>query len=42
LMADLRRGKPGAAKGIYFKKVTVSSTMGPGLTVDVASLEEPK
>lgn len=42
LMNDLRRAKPSSAKGIYFKKVTVSSTMGPGLAVDVASLEETK
>jgi len=37
LIADLNKAKPSAAKGIYLKKVTVSSTMGPGLTVDRAA-----
>ena len=39
LMADLKKLKPASAKGVYVKKVTLSSTMGPGLTVDVASLD---
>ena len=39
LLAALKKAKPSAAKGIYMKKVTVSSTMGPGLTLDQASLE---
>ncbi len=39
LLNDLRKLKPSAAKGIYMKKITVSSTMGPGVTVDQASLE---
>ena len=38
LLADLRKVKPAAAKGIYMKKVTVSTTMGPGLAVDQATL----
>ncbi|MCH8506266.1 MAG: 50S ribosomal protein L1 [Ectothiorhodospiraceae bacterium] len=38
LMTDLNKMKPAAAKGIYVKKVTVASTMGPGVTVDPASL----
>jgi large subunit ribosomal protein L1 len=38
LMADLAKAKPASAKGIYVKKVTVSSTMGPGLLIDQASL----
>ncbi|MDM8547543.1 50S ribosomal protein L1 [Candidatus Venteria ishoeyi] len=39
LVKDLNKGKPSAAKGIYLKKMTVSTTMGPGLAVDVASLD---
>ncbi|HHH36363.1 MAG TPA: 50S ribosomal protein L1 [Gammaproteobacteria bacterium] len=38
LLDALRKAKPSAAKGVYMKKVTVSTTMGPGLTVDTASL----
>lgn len=38
LLDSLKKLKPSSAKGIYFKKVTVSSTMGPGLTVDHTSL----
>jgi large subunit ribosomal protein L1 len=38
LLANLIKAKPSAAKGIYMKKVTVSSTMGPGLTVDHGAL----
>lgn len=35
LIADLKRLKPATSKGVYIKKVTLSSTMGPGLTIDV-------
>jgi len=38
LLADLQKAKPSSAKGVYMKKISVSSTMGPGVTVDVASL----
>ncbi len=39
LMAALVKSKPTSAKGIYLKKITVSSTMGPGINVDQTSLE---
>ena len=38
LLADLTKAKPSTAKGIYMKKVSLSTTMGPGLTVDQSSL----
>ncbi len=38
LLADLNKAKPAAAKGQYMHKITVSTTMGPGLSVDMASL----
>nr|WP_298416036.1 50S ribosomal protein L1 [uncultured Halomonas sp.] len=37
LVNDLKRLKPSTSKGIYFKKMTLSTTMGPGLTVDHSS-----
>lgn len=39
LIADLKKGKPSAAKGVYLKKISISSTMGPGLVIDQSSLE---
>ncbi len=38
LLTDLNKLKPSSAKGVYMKKITGSSTMGPGLSVDQASL----
>jgi large subunit ribosomal protein L1 len=38
LLADLKKAKPSTSKGVYLRKITVSSTMGPGLTVDQGSL----
>ncbi|WP_404357559.1 50S ribosomal protein L1 [Methylotuvimicrobium sp. KM1] len=38
LLADLRKAKPSAAKGVYMKKITLSSTMGPGLWIDQSGL----
>lgn len=38
LLADLKKAKPSSSKGVYLKKVSLSSTMGPGLTVDQGSL----
>jgi large subunit ribosomal protein L1 len=38
LLTDLNKSKPSTSKGIYFKKITLSSTMGPGIIIDKASL----
>ena len=38
LLVDLKKAKPSTSKGVYMKKVTISSTMGPGLVIDQASL----
>ncbi|WP_169392489.1 MULTISPECIES: 50S ribosomal protein L1 [Psychrobacter] len=34
LLNDLKRAKPATSKGVYIKKITLSSTMGPGLSID--------
>lgn len=39
LMEALKKAKPSSAKGVYFKKISVSSTMGAGVSVDLASLD---
>lgn len=38
LLADLKKLKPASSKGVYVKKISLSSTMGPGLTIDMSSL----
>ena len=38
LLVDLQKAKPSTSKGVYMRRVTVSSTMGPGVSVDQATL----
>jgi large subunit ribosomal protein L1 len=38
LLADLNKSKPASSKGVYVKRVTVSSTMGPGIVIDQATV----
>jgi large subunit ribosomal protein L1 len=38
LLADLQKAKPATSKGVYLKRVTISSTMGPGVQVENSSL----
>lgn len=39
LIADLKKAKPASSKGVYLKKVSLSTTMGPGLSIDISSLD---
>jgi large subunit ribosomal protein L1 len=39
LLNDIKKMKPSTSKGIYLKKITLSSTMGPGLAIDQSSIE---
>jgi large subunit ribosomal protein L1 len=39
LVGDLKKAKPASAKGVYLKKMTLSTTMGPGISIDHSSLE---
>jgi len=39
VLADLKKAKPAAAKGVYVRKVTLSTTMGPGVTIDHNAIE---
>ena len=34
VLVDLKKAKPASAKGVYVRKVTLSTTMGPGVTID--------
>lgn len=38
LLTEIKKLKPSSAKGIYIKKISFSSTMGPGLAIDLSSL----
>jgi len=38
LLSDLKKAKPSAAKGVYLQKITLSTTMGPGLSIDQSSI----
>lgn len=38
LISDLKRAKPSTSKGVYLKKISLSTTMGPGLVIDQSSL----
>ena len=40
VVRDIRKHKPATSKGVYLKKVTLSTTMGPGIRVDVSTLPE--
>lgn len=42
LLADIRKARPAQAKGQYLKRLTLSSTMGPGVGIDQASIEGEK
>lgn len=39
LVVDLKKAKPASAKGVYLKKISLSTTMGPGLVIDQASID---
>jgi len=39
LLVDLKKAKPVSAKGVYLKKISLSTTMGPGIVIDQASVE---
>ena len=39
LVTDLKKAKPAAAKGVYLKKITLSTTMGPGVPIDQSTLD---
>ncbi|MBA2655365.1 MAG: 50S ribosomal protein L1 [Tatlockia sp.] len=38
LLVDLKKAKPTSSKGVYFKKISLSTTMGPGIAIDIATI----
>jgi len=42
ILSDLKRAKPATSKGTFIKKITLSSTMGPGLTIDAVPYRTAK
>ncbi len=38
VLGALKKAKPSTSKGVYFKKITLSTTMGPGLSLDISTL----
>ena len=40
LLNDLRKAKPSTSKGVYIKKVTLSTTMGPGLPLEISAIAD--
>ena len=38
LIADLKKAKPASSKGVYIRKISLSTTMGPGITIDQSSI----
>lgn len=39
VLSDLKKAKPSASKGVFMKKVTLSTTMGPGITIEHSALD---
>ena len=39
VLTDLKKAKPAASKGVYMKKISLSTTMGPGVVIDLSSIE---
>ncbi|MFV8818739.1 50S ribosomal protein L1 [Haliea sp. E17] len=39
VLSDLKKAKPSSAKGVYLRKISLSTTMGPGVTIDQSSID---